>query len=90
MAYREIISKLKSDGALFRCQGILDCLENNATDSSVIAAISSLKSDDVIILGRKVSSYALAALDALGIETYHGDEEEVRDLIPALKSYLPS
>ena len=51
LAHRDIINKLTSDGALFRCQGIIECLEGRIKDPEIIAAISSLKDDGVIIMG---------------------------------------
>lgn len=88
MEYNETINKLTSDGAGFRCQGIIECLENNIKIPQAIEALKKLKNDSVIILGRKVSSYAIAALDILGAEKYSGDDEEIRETIPVLKEYL--
>ena len=86
MAYKEIIDKLKNDGAIYRCQAIFECLERQIQDPEVFIAISDLKNDKVRILGRKISSYALATLDILGKETYKGNDVEVQELIPELRN----
>ncbi len=85
MEYNEIISNLTSDGAGWRCKGIMGCLTAHVFNDEIQKILYELKSDDVIILGRKVGSYAKAALDILGGEAYEGDEEEVLDLIAGLK-----
>ena len=40
-----------------------------------------MRNDKVLVLGRRVYSYAYAALDFLGIEKYSGEDEDVPDLI---------
>ncbi|MBQ4424573.1 MAG: hypothetical protein II882_02415 [Lachnospiraceae bacterium] len=90
MAYREVINKLTDAGAVFRCQGILECLEKSMNAPDVAEAMKLLKNDGVVIMGRKISSYAQAALDILGIERYNGNDPEVIELIPDLKEYLAS
>ena len=88
MGSKRIINKLTSDGALFRCQGILECLQSGDKDPHIIDALKNLIGDSVVIMGRKISSYAAAALDILDVETYNGTDEEVIDLIPDLKAYV--
>ncbi len=88
MGNKRIIDKLTSDGALFRCQGILECIDKDIKDPEVINAVSQLKDDKVIVLGRRVSTWARTALDVLGVEAYIGDDEEVLDFIRDMKRYL--
>ncbi len=90
MEYKETIDKLTNDGAIYRCQGIIDCLKKHITDQQVVEAIGRLKNDNVVILGRRVSSYALAALDIIGVEKYSGNDDEVRELIPDLTELIAS
>ncbi len=88
MAYRELINKLTDEGAVFRCQGILECLKKGVNTPDAAEAMKRLKNDGVVIMGRRISSYAQAALDILGIEKYKGNDEEVIELIPDLKEYM--
>ncbi|MBQ1771029.1 MAG: hypothetical protein II000_03645 [Clostridia bacterium] len=81
MKKKEMIGRLTSTGALFRCQGIIAAAQERNTDPEVIEAISALRNDKVLVLGRRVYSYAYAALDFLGIEKYSGEDEDVPDLI---------
>lgn len=89
MINNDIVSKLKSDGAIYRCQGILECLKGNIQDKSVLDLVSKLKNDNVVILGRKISSYAIAALDILGVEKYSGEDVEIVEFIPELRECYP-
>lgn len=82
MGNKKIIDNLMSDGAIFRCQGLIAAVKEKANTPEVIKAMSALKNDEIEILGRKVSSYAFAALDVLGAEKYSGTDPEVFDLIP--------
>ncbi len=84
MELREIINKLQSDGALFRCQGILAAIKERSNDPEIIKHIQALKNDRVLILGREVSTYAIAALDILGKEKYEGNDFFIKDFIENL------
>ena len=81
MGYKGIIDSLKSDGAIFRCQGIADAVKEHANTPAVIKAMTALKNDDVIILGRRVGAYARAALDVIGVEEYKGNDPDIIELI---------
>ncbi len=87
MEYREIINNLMSDGVIYRCQGILVCLKRRIVDPDIVEIIKGLKNDRVVIMGRKVSSYAQATLGILGIEPYDGDDAEEKEFIPELIKY---
>lgn len=84
MAHNEIISKLKDDGAVYRCQGLLDCLTAGELDRETIKAVQGLTTDHTIILGRPISALASAVLDRLGIVPYTGTDQTVLDFIKSL------
>lgn len=84
MELKGIINKLQSDGALYRCQGILAAIKERANDPQIIKLIQAMKEDHVVILGREVSAYAIAALDILGAEKYAGEDFLIKDFIKNL------
>ena len=87
MGRNEVISRLTSDGAMYRCQGIINAAKSNLAYDDVIEALRRLKKDRVLVLGREVSWYATAALDAMGVEKYTGEDQELLRFIsgfPAL------
>ena len=77
MASKERIDKLTSDGAVFRCQGLMECLKTNETSEEVVNLIQGLTTDSVIMLGRPVSALATAVLDRLGITPYTGTDQAI-------------
>ena len=79
------IEKMKSTGAAYRLQGIMDCLEKEVILKEEVDLLKTLTQDDVIIAGRKISTYASAVLDLLGIEKYYGKDVDVKRLIVELK-----
>ena len=91
MERKEIINNLMSDGALYRCQGIVFAAMENMTDEKTVSLLRNLKKDRVMKLGREVGWYAISALEMLGVEKYGGDEDLVLRFIsefPALVLYI--
>ena len=82
----KLMNKLNSDGALFRVQGIISCAKLNEVPFQIADKLRELKADDVDIMGRPVSQYAIAALDILKIEKYTGNDQDVKDFI----KYMPT
>ena len=80
-----IIEKLKSTGAVYRLNGIMDCLEKGVLLQEEIDLLKDLTQDEVVIAGRKLSAYANAILDLLGVEKYDGKDVDVKRLIAELK-----
>lgn len=81
MERKEIINRLKSDGAIYRCQGIILAAMENMADEETVQLLRGLKKDPVMILGREVGWYAISALEMLGAEKYDGDDSLVLRLI---------
>jgi len=80
----EVISKLKSDGAVYRCQGLLACLTCDIRDEEIVKEIRKLTADHTVILGRPLSALANATLDRLGIEPYTGTDQATLEFIKNL------
>lgn len=83
----EIEHGLNSENKCLRLDGLLWAAYFGITESSIINRIKELKNDDEYAMGFKVSDYAIAALDTLGVEKYSGNDERISDLI---KNFLPS
>lgn len=85
---KKILGKLNSEGALYRCHGILETVWFGISNSEIIERLNELKTDSVLVMGRPVSAYAIAALHLMQEECYVGNDKDVRDLIigiPTLK-----
>ncbi len=80
-----IIEKLKSTGAAYRFNGIMGCLEKGVLLKEEIDLLKTLTQDEVVIAGRKISVYASAVLDLLGIEKYDGKDADIKQLIAELQ-----
>ena len=80
-----IIEKLKSTGAAYRLNGIISCLEKGVLLEEEVVLLKTLTRDEIVIAGRKMSAYARAVLDLLGIEKYNGSDVDVKNLIAELK-----
>ena len=76
------LEALKSNSSATRCNAIVSCIENGNVTASEIAIIESLLNDEHMIVGRKISSFAKAALDILGMRKNDGDLD-AQDLIKA-------
>lgn len=83
----EILNKLNSEGALYRCQGIIECVRSDSKEQAVVEKLNTLRDDRVLVLGRPVGSYAKAALCIMGIENNDGDEE-VAELIEGIPQII--
>lgn len=79
------IENLKSTGAAYRFNGIMSCLEKGVLLKEEVDLLKTLTQDEVVIAGRKLSAYASAALDLLGVEKYDGKDVDVKQLIAELK-----
>ena len=80
-----IIEKLKSTGAAYRLNGIISCLEKGVLLEEEVVLLKELAQDEIVIAGRKISAYARAVLDLLGVEKYNGSDVDVKNLIAELK-----
>lgn len=88
MERKKIINNLKSDGALFRCQGIALAAIHKMADEETVRLLRELKKDRIWILGRQVGWYAIAALDFLGVEKYSGNDPEVLRFVSEFPVFL--
>lgn len=84
MERKKVINRLMSDGAIYRCQGIVYAAKQNMSDEEIVKLIQGLKNDPVWLLGRQVGWYAIAALEMLGVEKYTGDDHLVKEFIADL------
>lgn len=89
MELNEVINSFKSDGALYRCQGIINAAQGKLADTEVIRALRELKKDHVLVFGREVSWYAIAALDVLGVEKYNGNDPDLTKFVTEFPSLIP-
>lgn len=80
------IEKLHSSGAVYRLNGIVECLDRRSANEEEAAALIALKNDPFILAGRTIGEYATAVLDVLAIETYSGNNRHVLDCISAWKN----
>lgn len=79
------IDKLQSTGAVYRLNGIVECLDKKSLLDDEIDGLKQLKKDSTILAGRKISSYACAVLDLLEIEAYTGKDVDTKNLIEELR-----
>lgn len=80
------VEKLRHDGASYRLNGIVECLDNRSVTDVEIEELQRLKNDHVVIGGREISAYVTALLDVLGVEIYRGNDDIISSLIRAWKS----
>ena len=76
------LQKLQSKSSAYRCQGIIACIEEKNVTSEEIEILKGMISDNNVIVGRRLSSFAKAALDLLGVQSNDGDLDAA-DLIKA-------
>lgn len=88
MERKKVINNLMSDGALYRCDGIIKAAKENLADAEVVKALKRLKNDPVIVFGRAVAWYATAALDFIGAEKYSGDDPDLSQFIKEFPDLL--
>lgn len=79
-----VLKLLSNSGAAYRGRGIALCIKEKNNSPEVAERLKSLKNDNVYVLGRPISSYAIAALDILSIEKYMGNDTDILDLINGL------
>jgi hypothetical protein len=82
----ELLNKLIEGGIVDRNNAIIEAVQHNIKDDSIINQIKRLKSDNTFLFGLNgggytVSTFAYAALDVLNIEKYKGNDEYVKKLI---------
>ena len=77
------LEKIQSNNLSYRFGGILDCIDDKQLSPEEVNALLSLKEDERLIAGRRISSYAKAALEIAGIEEARGD----LDAINFIKEY---
>ena len=78
------LEKLQSRGLSNRFGGIVECIEDGNLTTEELEVLISLKQDHRDIAGRKISSYAIAALNLLGVERVD-DDIDAMDLVKAFK-----
>lgn len=67
------LQKLQSENLSYRFGGILECIDDKNLSTEEVSILQSLKRDERWIAGRRISSYARAALKILGIENTAND-----------------
>ncbi len=79
---KAIIIALKHKGAIYRINALINIVRHSIVDSSkIIELVYQLLEDGIILDGYKVSDFAYATLDLIGIESYCGDNSKVKALI---------
>lgn len=79
------IEKMKSSSSPNRFSGIMDCIRDRNVSSEEKQVLLSLKNDKAILGGRRIASYAIAALVVLGFEKSTNDED-AKSLIEAFSN----
>ncbi len=69
------LNKLKSTNLIDRLNGILDCYDDRKVNDEEVALLQNIVKDERVIGGRRLSSYAVAALYLLGIKSFKIDED---------------
>ncbi|MCR5788626.1 MAG: hypothetical protein K6G83_01945 [Lachnospiraceae bacterium] len=80
------IEKLNSKGLSYILNGILECVEKKSVSEEEAKAIGRIENDHREIAGKKISSFASAALSFLNVKQYEGIDEDVFELITAWNS----
>lgn len=82
---KAIIQGLSNKGAFIRVNGIVFAVRNHFNDPMITKMIKDLTKDDICLFGTgcsyRVSDFASAALDLLGISKYLGSRQETKSLI---------
>ena len=76
-----ILEGVTHKGAIYRINALIYAVRNAVDSEKVKEKIYDLQNDKVSVDGYKVSDFALAALDLLGIEKYTGINEQIKALI---------
>lgn len=84
------IEKLNSKGLSYILNGILECVDKNTISAEEAKAIEIIENDHREIAGRKISSFASAALNVLKAKQYFGTDEDTLSLISAWSSSTDS
>lgn len=74
------LQKMQSENLSYRFGGILECIDDKNLSDEEVSVLQSLKQDERWIAGRKISSYARAALRLLDIEALDDDIDAI-DLV---------
>lgn len=85
---KAIVDALSHSGAIYRMNAISFCAIWKIKDPEVENRIKELKQDDVTLDGYRVSDFAAAALDLMGIETYTGNRIFTKNLIDSKFEFL--
>lgn len=83
-----ILKGLIHPGAIYRVNAAMNAVRYNIKDVPVKIYLGRMKKDDIFINGYRVSDFAHAALDLLGLESYFGNELRVRRLITSKFDFL--
>lgn len=81
------IANMSRKGYLYRVRGIFQAVAQNSVSATEIALLERLTEETFEFGGRKVGSYALAALHILRAKEYTGDEAEVIELIQTMPGF---
>ena len=76
-----ILQGLSHPGAIFRVNGAISAVKYVVKTPVIKMRLERIKNDNTIINGYRVSDFAIAALDILGLEMYRGNDLKVRALI---------
>ena len=83
-----ILRGIQSTGTSDKSCGICFAAIHRIRDSEMIAAIRAAKEDADLIYAYRISDFAIAALDILGVEKYTGDNELIQTLIHSKFAFL--
>lgn len=76
-----ILRGLSHPGAIYRVNAAINAVRFEVKKFQVKVYLDRMKADNVVVNGYRVSEFAYAALDLLGMERYSGNEPKTKALI---------
>ena len=80
-----ILAGLESDNPLSKLQAICGAINHQVFNQRIKDGLLRLQNDYTMIIGYKISQFAVAALDRFDVSKYGGDDRTIKDLIDAPK-----
>lgn len=81
------VSNMSRSGHLYHVRGIFQTVSQRKVSNTEIELLKKLSTETFEYGGRKVGSYALAALHILGAHKYNENDTEVLELIQTMPEF---
>lgn len=76
-----ILKGLKHKGAIYRINALINIVRYSISSKEIVQMVYNLLKDNVFVDGYKVSDFAYAVLDLIGVKKYSGSDEQISELI---------